>query len=365
MKLWPSFFRLRRPLYSVFPADKKRRLAPIVGSDYLAGFPGATPYMELPPKLRQAVDRMLEGTPLAELQRAASLLSQRYRSETRDGRLHVADALAAKAYLATRLPATYAAVRQAMSDVAALSVEMPKSLLDIGCGPGTALWAALDEWPELEDAVLVEASAAMQRVGEHLARDIGPARLSWRGAAVEDGLPGTEPADLVTLCYVLDELAPPAAEALIGRLWALTKGTLLIVEPGTPAGWRRILNARRQLIDSGARIIAPCVHELTCPIAEPDWCHFSRRVARSRLHRLTKGGEVPWEDEKFIYLAASRAAASIRGNRVLAPPKVASGIVRLKVCNPGGKVEERLATRRDGAAFKAAKRLEWGDIAEE
>ena len=84
---------------------------------------------------------------------------------------------------------------------------------------------------------------------------------------------------------------------------------LLIVEPGTTAGWQRILDARAQLIADGAHILAPCPHALACPIAQPDWCHFSARVARSRVHRLAKEAEVPWEDEKFIYLAASRTPA--------------------------------------------------------
>ena len=114
----------------------------------------------------------------------------------------------------------------------------------------------------------------------------------------------------MTLSYVLDELAPDAIGPLVDRLWALTAGLLLVVEPGTPAGWSRILAARDRLIAAGAHILAPCPHQEPCPLAAPDWCHFSRRVARSRLHRLTKGADVPWEDEKFIYLAASRTACS-------------------------------------------------------
>ena len=40
---------------------------------------------------------------------------------------------------------------------------------------------------------------------------------------------------------------------------------------------------------------------------EPDdWCHFTCRVARSRLHKLLKGGEAPYEDEKFAFLAVAR-----------------------------------------------------------
>jgi len=66
--------------------------------------------MELPRALREAVDEALAGASTSELTRAAEILSHRYRSETRDGRLHLADDIAARAYLATRLPATYAAI---------------------------------------------------------------------------------------------------------------------------------------------------------------------------------------------------------------------------------------------------------------
>ncbi|HNB29303.1 MAG TPA: methyltransferase type 11, partial [Alphaproteobacteria bacterium] len=74
--------------------------------------------MQLPPALRQAIDRELEGIALADLARAAATLSRRYRAETRDGRLHVDDALSARAYLTTRLPATFAAVAAAGRAVA-------------------------------------------------------------------------------------------------------------------------------------------------------------------------------------------------------------------------------------------------------
>ncbi len=70
--------------------------------------------MELPSLLRQAVDAALEGVALTDLKRASEVLSRRYRAETRDGRLHISDELAAKAYLAARLPATYAAVRASL-----------------------------------------------------------------------------------------------------------------------------------------------------------------------------------------------------------------------------------------------------------
>lgn len=318
--------------------------------------------MELPAELRQAVERLLDELPLAALKQASRTLSDRYRAEVRDGRLHMGDDIAARAYLATRLPATYAAVRTSLEATSEARPDFsPRTLLDVGAGPGTALWAACDLWPSIETATLLEASAAARKVGQALAGETIAAQVNWRQGDVTIDFPDMAAVDLVTMAYVMDEVAPAALPKLIDRLWYLTAGTLLIVEPGTPAGWRRILEARTQLIANGAHVAAPCPHEQPCPLTAPDWCHFSRRVARSRLHRLAKEAEVPWEDEKFIYLAASRTPSPSHYARVLAPPRAGSGKVSLKLCQPDGDVSERLLTKRDGEIFKAARRADWGD----
>ena len=128
--------------------------------------------MELPVALRAAVERALNGRKPADLAASAAALSQRYRDERRDGRLHVASEADALAYLAVRLPATYAAVRASFAAIKQARPDFaPKTALDIGAGPGTALCAAADCWPALADAVLVEASAVFQACGAELARE--------------------------------------------------------------------------------------------------------------------------------------------------------------------------------------------------
>lgn len=321
--------------------------------------------MELPPLLRQAVDRALSGTALADLAASAAALSQRYREERRDGSLHVTSAQDALAYLAVRLPATYAAVRASFAALVQARPDfVPKTALDIGAGPGTALWAAADCWPDLEDALLVEASAIFRACGERLAAEAQHSNLvpqmTWRTADVGVDAVDGAPRDLVILAYALNELDAEVRQSVLARLWRATADTLVIVEPGTPAGWQRILAARRQLIEAGAHVIAPCPHANECPLVPPDWCHFAARVARSRLHRQAKGAEVPWEDEKFSYVAVSRVSALCLGARVIARPRKASGRVTLKLCRPDGSAGDQLFSRRDGAPFKRAWRSDWG-----
>ncbi len=314
--------------------------------------------MELPAALRQAVDDALEGVPLGPLTRAATALSDRYRGDIRDGRWHVADDLAARAYLAVRLPATYAAVGACLDAIAAARPDFaPRTLLDVGAGPGTATWAAASRWPGIEDAALVEGSGPMRGWGEKMRAPIK--HIEWRAGEVTEI--ENAPRDLVLLSYVLGELDTAARDRLVERLWTATGDVLLIVEPGTPTGWQRVLAARDRLIDAGAHLLAPCPHAATCPLVAPDWCHFVQRVPRSRMHRLVKSADVPWEDEKFIYIAASRRAGAAFEARIVGPKQASSGKATLKLCQRDGAAANILVTRRDGDAFKAARRLDWGD----
>lgn len=346
--------------------------------------------MELPAALRHAIDRALEGVPLAPLTAAAETLSRRYRAELRDGRFHVDDELAARAYLATRLPATYAAIRASLAMVEERLPDFaPARLLDLGAGPGTALWATLDCWPGLSSAVLLEGSAAIRKQGANLVHQALPAAASgqtsiaWAEADLtklgdhDDKTCGNAGGDLVTLCYVLDELAPAARAKLVDWAWSRCEGLLLIVEPGTPAGWHRILAARDRLTAAGGKVVAPCPHQLPCPLLSTatttggggeNWCHFSRRVARSRLHRLAKQADVPWEDEKFIFIAIARTdvATSMPGGaetpaRIIAPVRQAGGQLQMQLCDPAGRYRQIGLSKRDGDLYKQARRLDWGD----
>jgi len=133
-----------------------------------------------------------------------------------------------------------------------------------------------------------------------------------------------------------------------------------VIEPGTPAGYARILALRQQLISAGAHVAAPCPHDRPCPLIPPDWCHFSQRLPRSQAHRQIKGAEVPFEDERFIYVALTRAPPATRAARVLAPPDVGKAEITAKLCTEAG-VALTTVPRRDKTAYADARRWRWGD----
>jgi ribosomal protein RSM22 (predicted rRNA methylase) len=148
--------------------------------------------------------------------------------------------------------------------------------------------------------------------------------------------------------------------ALTELMWAKTRDTLLIVEPGTPAGYGRIIALREQLIASGAHVAAPCPHDGRCPLTAPDWCHFTQRLPRSRAHKQLKSAELPYEDEKFSYVALTRAPVAQHPARVLAQPVVTKVEVSAKLCTPDGLVIAKVP-RRARAGYARARRWRWGN----
>lgn len=224
----------------------------------------------------------------------------------------------------------------------------PRSLLDVGAGPGVAAWAAVEAWPSLEDLTLVEAEPEMVAAGRELLPD-----ADWVHGDVSNA---RGPADLVVASYVLGELRA-RVEA---RLWAQATDTIAFVEPGTPAGFRRILEARAAVIEAGGYTVAPCPHDLPCPLPVDDWCHFAVRLPRSKLHRRAKGVELGYEDEKFSYAVLSREPVPKAAARIIRQPQTRSGHVNLVTSEPDG-IHERTVSRKQGAVYKEARSAAWGE----
>ncbi len=321
--------------------------------------------MLLPQPLQHGIDDLVRGsTDAPTLERTARALSDSYRAGG------PAAARAARtpgdvvAYLATRAPATFAAVAAVLEQVRAARPEWaPTSVLDLGAGPGIASWAALETWPGIANVTLVEAEQEMVRAGKTLAA-AGRAPLQqavWSGAdaTTAPGAGGTS-ADLVLASYLIGELPPHELPGFAASAWARARDTLVVVEPGTTAGYERVLSLRATVLAAGGSTLAPCPHDTGCPLPASDWCHFSVRLPRTRTHRLAKGAERGFEDEKFAYVALGRSPGAQPEARVIRRPDQRPGHVVLDLCTPAG-LERRTVARREGAGYKRARKLSWGD----
>ena len=148
--------------------------------------------------------------------------------------------------------------------------------------------------------------------------------------------------------------------AALERWWEATLGELVLVEPGTPAGFERLRTARTLLVGWGAHVTAPCPHDGVCPMTGSDWCHFAVRLGRSPLHRDVKGGRLGYEDEKYSFLAVSAVRPVASAPRLLRSPRSHKGHVRVRLCETDG-LHERVISRRDGELYKRARAARWGD----
>lgn len=316
---------------------------------------------DLPAELIAALARESHGLSRSDAARRSGVISETYRSGGSSA--IIADARDALAYALVRMPATYAAVFACLEAIGTAQPHFaPQSVIDVGAGPGTATWAARAAFPSLQNIAMLDANPALRDLAQRLAAASPVLRdAAYRLGDAATGLGAVAAADLTLASYLIAELDAPAAARLIERLWEKTTGVLLLVEPGTPDGYRRILAARAQLIAAGAHILAPCPHAAPCPMTEPGWCHFAQRLARSRDHLQIKQADVPYEDEKFSYLAVSRNQATTNGSRIMATPRLTKAAVAFRLCTPAGELADVAVPRRDKPAYAAARRLRWGD----
>lgn len=310
----------------------------------------------------RAIGLAADAAPGGALRASAAELTHRYREGPPAGASAGIDAAGALAYAVTRAPATHAAVHAALSEVATLRPGFaPLRLLDVGAGPGSGLWAAAEVWPTLVEATALEREPAMAELGARLARGAPhPVVAGARWLRADASELSGRLADVVVAGYVLGELEPGNRAGALAAWWGAAAGELVLVEPGTPAGFARLRAARAELIAAGASVTAPCPHDGPCPMPAGDWCHFAVRLARSARHRQAKAAELGFEDEKFAYVALGRTPLFDRPSRLVAAPRLHKGHVRLRLCEPDG-LHERVVSRREPAAYKAARAASWGD----
>lgn len=315
---------------------------------------------QLPATVRQALEGLLSGRSIRDLAARSVAISQHYRNRSDSSGVVKADD-DALAYAAARMPATFAAMVHALGALGEAAVDVqPVSLLDAGCGPGTAAIAALDAFPGIETLALVDRSTVFLDLARNI---VGPAAQSrsvtFSSIDITSGRVATA-ADLVTAGYLFAELRDDAVIGLARALWASAQQALVITEPGTPDGFRRIRAIREDLIGQGAHVAAPCTHHGACPMTEGAWCRVPIRVQRSRDHRVLKGGQLGYEDEPVAYLALTRAPPTRRpGARVVAEPVSTKAGLTLRTCGAEGLADFAIAAR-DRENFRKYKRLRWG-----
>ena len=308
--------------------------------------------VDFPNSLKNALTEYANQYSLADLKVASQFVSETYRNSNRSSLPLVTRQTDVVAYALARMPATFAAVARVLENIAPC-----QTMIDVGAGTGSATWAAL-ETGKAQSAICLEKEEKMRNLGSDLMKTDYPA-VVWKPFDVKTDLL-SDKADLVVSSYVLNELDQKSQLVVAEKLWQATENFLVIIEPGTPAGFEIISRIRTHLIQRSAFIVAPCPHSKDCPLAKDDWCHFTCRLARSQIHKLLKGGQAAYEDEKFSYLILSQKQPVKTFARILRHPDIEKGNIGLKLCTIDG-LKSRTVSRKEKQLFKIARKASAGD----
>lgn len=313
-------------------------------------------------------DRLAPG----ELRRAARAVGELHeglvgrrelaQARTYDDPAHLA------AYLLWWWPQTYAKVRAALglarSAGALAGVPARPRILDVGSGPGPAGMALLDELGGT--AVALDKSAAA--LAE--ARTLSEGALRTHQADLERGLPALEGGfDLAVVANALSELPAPVRVPRIRALPVADGGAVLLIEPALRETGRALLEARDELLRSGAWMAAaPCLTQRPCPALQHprDWC-TAQDAWDPPPHVAQLANELGLRaDEELSYapLVLTRTVARPPPDawRVVGVPQPEKGKKRLFVCNDQGRLPVARLSRDAAPANSDFDRLGRGDL---
>lgn len=316
--------------------------------------------MNLPIELKNIIENIASEYKIADLRNTANRISEDYASNSSKGNSMIISDLDVISYAVMRMPATFASVSTALENTLKLIDLDINSVLDVGSGMLTATIATHYLLNKDIKYTCVEREDKMISLGKRLASNYeGLSSINIIKEDYTKVLPEGK-FDLVIASYSLNELSDEDRNKVVGTLFDKTNKLLLIVEPGTPVTSKQIKIVREQLINKGGYVVAPCPHMNKCPMEENDWCHFVTRVERSKLHKLLKNADVPYEDEKYSYIAISKEKPTREiSYRVLRHPLIGKGNVSLTLCGKLGI--ENLRLFKKDSLFKEAKKVSCGD----
>jgi SAM-dependent methyltransferase len=274
------------------------------------------------------------------------------------------------AYLLFYWPVSYAQARAVLGELP----RRPRSVLDLGSGPGPVAFAALDAGAS--EVTAADRSAPALTLARALAAEAEEplATRAWSGgAALPDGA-----FDTITLGHVLNELGRgPSAlaerAALLERAAAQLRpgGSLVVLEPALRDTSRELLSVRDLLVARGYAVRAPCLWRGACPalVKATDWCHAERTWSPPpMLDALAREAGLHKEALKMSYLVlAPRGEAwpeppPGRLFRIVSEPLEGKGRQRYMGCGPEGRVGLALQEKHRTAANEAFFGLRRGDV---
>lgn len=282
-------------------------------------------------------------------------------------------------YMAARLDGGFAAVLRAFHEIKARVPEFkPQTLMDFGSGTGSVTWAAHSTWGQsLREYMCVDSSAAMLGLAEKLLKGGSESgKPCIPGVFFRQFLPVSPKVqfDVTVAAFALSEL-PSRADRLevVQNLWRKTSHFMVLVENGTKAGHRLLMDVRNLVLREKEKspldlepsfVFAPCPHELPCPQlsdSKPLACSFSQAY-----HPIPFSWNKKPKEEMFsmVILAKGSPKEAHHWPRITQPVLRRPRHVHCHLCCPDGHMQHAVVTaRRHGRdLYRCARVSSWGDL---
>jgi len=296
---------------------------------------------ELPEDVLRTLDELSESEINSKKNQAKAYaeLSKNYRDQNYQ-ELSFSQAIA---YAQARMPATYNVIQYVLEKFRNKG-RIFSNILDIGAGVGT-LKIALRNYETNYEAV--EKSDSMRKVFKKLNRD----KIKIYAEDFQK-FRSEKRYQVVFASYFINEIKDK--DAALKKLFDLAEQYVFIIEPGTPNGFKNITEAKKLANQLGWYPLLPCA-SIECNLRVGDWCHFSIRVPRTKLHTNLKNATLPYEDEKFCYVIFSKQETELYNNNIIIKrPIKKSGHTIFDICSKQG-------IQRIVRTDKLSKKLHWGD----
>ncbi|KAJ9580424.1 hypothetical protein L9F63_024400 [Diploptera punctata] len=284
-------------------------------------------------------------------------------------------------YMLGRFTPEYAVIYRIFSELKTREPHFhPQTLFDFGSGIGTVTWAAKSTWGDsIKEYFNVDSSVAMNDLATLLLQHGNPEKeLSIKKVYFRQFLPASQTLkyDIVLSAYTLFEL--PSAQSRLQtlvNLWNRTRGYLVLVEQGTNAGFKLILEARNFILHLSekkdvhisvpvAHVFSPCPHELSCPRLQEDNtpCNFQVTYMPSSL-----AGRSDARKEHFCYVVlkkGERQADDKQWPRIVREPLVRRKHTVCRMCTKVGKLQEIVftASKHGKFPYQCSRSSNWGDL---
>jgi ribosomal protein RSM22 (predicted rRNA methylase) len=295
-------------------------------------------------------------------------------------------------YTAYFLPLNFAKIQMLLEEMpAVVRMQDRLSVLDLGCGPGTASLAVLDWILGRAQSGIVDLQVTAV---DHSRAALGETMRLWNAFLLDEerGLAHLAPVverldrltrpdsgqaiftqatyDTIIIANSLNELFRDATDPDVSRVAVVERclsalkpdGTLMIVEPALRTTARSLHRIRDLLLAKRAcTVYSPCLHEQNCPALAKvdDWCHEERPwVPPDWIASLDKELGFIKDALKFSYLLLRKDGRTVVERRpdlyrVVSELRVFKGEKRAWLCNELGRSEvgrlDRLASPRNVA----------------